>query len=267
MITVLAIGDLVGKPARKALTHLLPLAKAEFSPDLILANGENAAGGFGLTRKVFDQLTLELGIDVITMGNHWHDKKEIHDFCNEASNLVLPANMSNVNDASRGLRLIETRSGHKVAVANVIGKAFMHPENSCPFKMLDRIWDQVPERIKLRIVDFHGEASSEKQGIGHYMTGRASLVYGTHVHVPTADERILAGHTGFVTDLGMTGAYDSIIGMKKEGALRRLITGEKRKMEPAVDDLWMCFIVAECDPQTGRCTSIKRFRWEVNQFS
>lgn len=265
MITILAIGDVIGKAGRKALATLLPLARQQFNPDVVIVNGENAAGGFGITKKVFDQFITEYSVSAVTMGNHWHDKKEIYDFIDN-ERIVLPANMANVDNIHNGYRVLETSSGHKYAVVNVIGRAFMKGENRDPFAALDKIMTLIPERIKVRIVDVHAEASSEKQAIWWHLNGRSSLVYGTHCHVPTADERISIAGTGFQTDLGMTGAYESVIGMRKEAALQRLITGSKKKMEPATEDIWMCFVVASCDPITGNCVELKRHRWELRNF-
>ncbi len=261
-IKVLAIGDVIGKPGRRCLSKLLPIARERFQPDIVICNGENAAGGFGLTKKIYNQFVDNFGIDCITMGNHWHDKPEIHSFAPQAERLVLPANMMNVDRLDAAFRVLKSKSGHSFAVINLIGRAFMHPDNRDFFSPVDAIFKQLPEQCKIRIVDFHGEATSEKQGIGHYMKGRASLVYGTHSHVPTADERIMGDFTGYTTDIGMTGPYDSVIGIRTEAALQRMQTGEKRRFEPATHDLWLCFILAEIDPASGRCVGIQRHRWE-----
>jgi len=265
VIRVAAIGDVVGKAGRQSLEHFLPRLRDEFSPDIVLANGENAAGGFGLTRKVFDLLTGSMGIDCITMGNHWHDKREIYDFCEKEDRLVLPANMSNCDDTKHGLKILKSRSGVSFAVVNLIGKAFMHADNRPPFPAADKIFARIPDFVKVRLVDMHAEATSEKQGMGRYLCGRASLVYGTHSHVPTADERILDGKTGYITDLGMTGPYESVIGIKVQPALERLISGVKKNFEPASRDLWFCAIIADIDEATGQCQRLQRLRWEVDQ--
>jgi hypothetical protein len=266
MIKVLAVGDLMGKGGRRSLAKLLPLATERFQPDIILANGENAAGGFGITRKIYDQLTETIGVDCVTTGNHWHDKKEIYEFLPQVDRLVIPANMMNVSDPQRGVAILQTISGVSYAVINLIGRAFMHQDNRNPFHAADELLKRIPDSVKIRIVDMHAEATSEKQGLGHYLSGRVSLVYGTHSHVPTADERLIDDQTGFTTDVGMTGAYDSVIGIRKDAAIRRMTSGEKKKFEPASNDLWMCFILAEICPKSGQCHSIKRFRWEYNQM-
>ncbi len=262
MIRVLAAGDVIGKPGRKALAKMLPLARETFSPQIVIVNGENAAGGFGLTKKIYDQFINSFGIDCVTTGNHWHDKPEIHGFAPTAERLILPANMMNVSENAAAYRVLKTAGGVSYAVINLIGKAFMHPDNRDFFKPIDDILAQLPESCRIRIVDFHAEATSEKQALAHYLKGRVSLVYGTHSHVPTADERIFAGGTGYTTDLGMTGPYDSVIGIRAEAALLRMQSGERKKFEPATHDLWFCFVVADIDETTGKCVRIERHRWE-----
>lgn len=263
MKRIVAIGDVMGKSGRRCLENYLPRLRAEFSPNIVIVNGENAAGGLGLTKKIYDRWSDTLGIDAITMGNHWHDKREIYNFMDQANRMVLPANMANVSDPMRGLCILESQvGGTPFAVINLIGKAFMYGENRCPFEAVDMLLRRVPEHIKIRIIDIHAEASSEKQGLAQYLAGRASLIYGTHTHCPTADERIFAKYTGYTTDIGMTGPYDSVIGVKKEAAIHRLRTGEKRKFEPASSDPWLCAIIADIDEETGACRKIQRVRWE-----
>jgi metallophosphoesterase (TIGR00282 family) len=265
MTRILAIGDVMGKAGRRALERLLPRARAELQPDIVLLNGENAAGGFGLTEKIYQGFVTGLGVDCVTMGNHWHDKREIYDFLPRADRLVLPANMGNVEREASGLRVLTAKNGVQFAVINLIGRAFMQEGNRDPFKAVDKLLGEVPAAVKLRIVDVHAEATSEKQGLAWYLCGRVSVVYGTHSHVPAADERILGGKTGFVTDIGMTGGYDSVIGIRKEAAIQRLLTGEKKKFEPATDDPWLCALVADVDDATGVCTRVQRLRWELGE--
>jgi metallophosphoesterase (TIGR00282 family) len=261
--TLLAIGDVMGKAGRRCLERLLGQARERYRPDIVIVNGENAAGGFGLTKKIYDGFVGPLGIDCVTMGNHWADKREIYQFLPQADRMVLPANMGNVDREELGVKVLTAKDGTPFAVINLIGKAFMHGENRCPFKAVDKLLELVPASVRIRIVDVHAEATSEKQALGWYLKGRVSLVYGTHSHVPTADERILGNQTGFCTDLGMTGGYDSVIGIRKEAAIHRLITGEKKKFEPATDDPWLLAIVADVDAATGYCTRIERLRWPL----
>ena len=266
MIRAILLGDIMGKAGRRCLDRLLGDLRAEFTPDLVMVNGENAAGGFGLNDKIFKQFVEDFGIDCITMGNHWHDKKEIHDVLTRTDRIVIPANMSNVANEDRGLRILSTTKGTQFAVINIIGRAFMHGENRPIFETLDRLIAKIPEAVKIRIVDVHAEATSEKQAVGHYLTGKVSMVYGTHSHVPTADERIFSGKTGFATDIGMTGAYDSVIGVRKDAAINRLRTGEKKNFEPAEGDPWLCALVVDIDPTTGHCMGIKRLRRELSAY-
>lgn len=264
MIKVFVLGDVMGKAGRQCVEQLLPRIRSTYSPDIVLVNGENAAGGFGLTKKIYDQLVGPLGVDCVTMGNHWHDKREIYEYLPRADRLVLPANMANVAREELGLKILTSQSGVSFAVINLIGRAFMHGENRCPFQAVERLLPLIPASVKIRIIDVHAEATSEKQAMGWHMCGRVSMVYGTHSHVPTADERILDGKTGFVTDIGMTGAYDSVIGIRREAAIHRLLTGEKRKFEPAHENPWMMGILASVDEDTGACRQIERIKWSLS---
>lgn len=260
MIKILAVGDVIGRPGRQALQAGLARVRETLSPDFIIVNGENSAGGFGITRKIFDEFLNSFGVDCVTMGNHWMDKRDIYEF-RDHPQIVLPANMSNVDDPAKGLRILETKGGVRVAVMNLLGKVFMKGDNSCPFAMADKIIDQIPSYVKVRLLDVHAEATSEKQGLGQYLAGRLSAVYGTHSHVPTADERILKNHTGYVTDLGMTGPYDSVIGIDPEAAVKRLRTGEKRNFEPAKNDLWFYGMLFEINEVSGACQGVHRLRF------
>ena len=266
MIRVLAVGDIMGKAGRRCLDQLLGKIRQCYKPDFVVVNGENAAGGFGLTEKIYRQFTDKWTIDAVTMGNHWHDKRDIYKYHPSTDRLVLPGNMANVEDEAFGLRIIDSVQGAKIAVINLIGQAFMKGENRSPFETVDRLLATVPADTKIRIVDFHAEATSEKQALGRYLAGRVSLVYGTHSHVPTADDRILDDHTGYATDLGMTGGYDSVIGIRKEAAISRLLTGNKGKWEPATGDPWLCGVLADVDESTGRCLKLERLRFELDRL-
>jgi hypothetical protein len=264
VIKIFVLGDIMGKAGRQCVEQLLPRIRSTHNPDIVLVNGENAAGGFGLTKKIYDQFVGPLGIDCVTMGNHWHDKREIYEYFPAADRLVLPANMANVEREDMGLKILTSRSGTPFAVINLIGRAFMHGENRCPFQAVERLLPLVPSYVKIRIVDVHAEATSEKQALAWHLCGRVSMIYGTHSHVPTADERVLNGETGFVTDIGMTGAYDSVIGIRREAAIHRLLTGEKRKFEPAHENPWMMGILASFDEDTGVCRHVERIRWPLS---
>lgn len=261
-IRILAFADIVGKAGRKCIARFITDNKEELAPDVILLNGENAAGGFGITEKIFNGFINDLGVDCVTMGNHWQSKKDIFKFHKREPRIILPANAWNVSDIESGFTVLGLKHNPdiKFAVVNLLGKAFMYGDNLCPFKTIESVDRQIPSYIKIRILDYHGETSSEKQAMGHYLSGRYSLIYGSHTHVPTADERIIDNHTGFLTDIGMSGAYDSVIGMNKQGAINWLLTGEKKKFEPAESDPWVCGVLAEVDAISGQCISIKRIQ-------
>ncbi len=244
---------------------MLPRAQKEFAPDIIVANGENLAGGFGITKKVFDEVTKKYGVDCVTSGNHWTDKRDVYELVGHVPNFLLPANMYNVDDPTLGLAILKSKAGAPYAVLNLYGRAFMKGENRCPFKAADLLLAKIPASIKTIVVDVHGETSSEKQALAHYLSGRVSLLYGTHTHCPTGDERIIDGRLGFATDVGMTGPYDSVIGIRKEASIERLMSGTRRNFEPATRDLWMCFLICDVDPVTGHCLSISRHRWELDR--
>ena len=262
MIRILAVGDVMGRPGRTALELGLARVKETHKVDFIIVNGENAAGGFGLTRKIFDQFIDGLGIDCVTTGNHWMDKREIYQFLDHPR-LLVPGNMGNVNDPEQGLRIIQSKSGISIAVGNLIGRVFMKGENRCPFDAVEKILDDIPSYVRIRIFDIHAEATSEKQAIAHLIAGKASVVYGTHSHVPTADERILKSHTGFVTDIGMTGPYDSVIGIDSVAAIRRMRTKEKKNFEPAKDNCWFFGMLFDVDEADGKCHRVERLRFST----
>lgn len=227
---VLLIGDIVGRTGRKALRLSLPRLREELQVDLILANGENAAGGFGLTENVKDEI-LGLGIHVITLGNHTWDNKEIYSFIEEEERLIRPANYPPSTPGRGHMELLI--KGRRVLIINLLGRVFMDPL-PCPFLTLDSILEDYREHPPdYCIVDFHAEATSEKKAMGYYTAGRVSIVVGTHTHIQTADEEILQGGTAYITDLGMTGAVDSILGMKREDVLKRLITQRPHRFHVA----------------------------------
>src|SRR5487761_1658027 len=211
-LKILFIGDIFGQPGRRIVKEKLPLLIEEFKPDLVLANGENAAAGFGITPPLVEEL-LGLGIAVLTSGNHIWDKKEIHPYLSDHvdGRLLRPANYP--SDApGAGLYLGRTASQVDYAVLNLQGRVFM-PSIDCPFRTADKLLGQIPPEVKIRIVDFHAEATSEKVALGWYLNGRATAVLGTHTHIPTADEAVLSQGTAYMTDVGMSGPFDSVIGV------------------------------------------------------
>ena len=248
---ILFVGDVVGRAGRAAVSEHLPPLIRDWSLDFVVVNGENAAGGFGITEAIYHEL-IDTGADAITLGNHAWDQREALVFIERAERLVRPLNFPQ-GTPGRGAALIAARSGKRVLVVNAIGRVFMTPFDD-PFACIARELDACPlaAAADAIVVDFHGEASSEKQAIGVHCDGRASLVVGTHTHVPTADHHVLPGGTAYMTDVGMTGDYDSIIGMQKEEPLRRFTTGiPSARFEPALGEATFSAVAVETDDATG----------------
>jgi metallophosphoesterase (TIGR00282 family) len=253
-------GDVMGKTGRQAVVKYIPILRQELKLDFIVVNGENAAGGFGITRKIADEL-FAAGVDVITTGNHIWDQKEMISGINGEARILRPLNYPE-GTPGQGFGVYNTRTGYRVAVANVMGRLFMDPLDD-PFAALNRHLNSLYLGVNCDavIVDIHAEASSEKQAVATFLDGRASLVIGTHTHVPTADHRILPNGTAFQTDAGMCGDYDSIIGMRKEIALPRMvrkIPGERN--EPAEGPATLCGLMVTTDPKTGLAKSVHPVR-------
>jgi metallophosphoesterase (TIGR00282 family) len=256
-VKILYIGDIFGRPGRNILKESLPGLVSEYAPDLIFANGENAAAGFGITPGLAAEL-LGLGIAVLTTGNHIWDKKEIYPYLAEHADgpLLRPANYP-AQVPGRGLFLGKTRAGLEYAVLNLQGRVFM-PAIDCPFRTVDTLLESIPESVKIRVVDMHAEATSEKLAMGWHLNGRVTAMVGTHTHVPTADEVVLPGGTAYITDLGMTGPYESVIGINKDIALRKFLSQLPERFEVAQGDVRLCGVVVEADAQSGRAVSIER---------
>lgn len=258
---ILFIGDIFGRPGRHLAAEWVPELVKQRSIDLVIANAENAAAGFGLTPAIVMEL-LGLGIDVLTTGNHVWDKRELieffqqseHNFNENARRVLRPANFT---EGSPGWGVFEgkTRRDVPFAVVNLQGRALMAP-NDDPFRTADEILKKLTTKVVL--IDFHAEATSEKVAFGWYLDGRATAVLGTHTHIPTADERVLPKGTAYITDVGMSGPYDSVIGVEKELALHRFLTGMPARFEPAKGDPRLCAVMIECDRDTGRASSIER---------
>ncbi|HLJ00947.1 MAG TPA: TIGR00282 family metallophosphoesterase [Bradyrhizobium sp.] len=257
---ILFVGDVVGRSGRAAVLEHLPKMIRDWSLDLVIVNGENAAGGFGITEAIYQEL-IDAGADAITLGNHAWDQREALVFIERAPRLVRPVNFPK-GTPGRGAALIETRGGQRALVINAIGRVFMTPFDD-PFAVLGRELDacRLGEAADAVVVDFHGEASSEKQAIGFFCDGRASLVVGTHTHVPTSDHQILAGGTAYMTDAGMTGDYDSIIGMQKEEPMRRFTSGfPSARFEPALGEATLSGVAVETDDTTGLAVKVAPVR-------
>jgi metallophosphoesterase (TIGR00282 family) len=259
-LRILFVGDVVGRSGRNAVAEHLPKMIRDWSLDLVVVNGENAAGGFGITEAIYQEL-LDAGADAITLGNHAWDQREALVFIERAPRLVRPANFPK-GTPGRGAALIDTRGGKRALIVNAIGRVFMTPFDD-PFASVGRELEACPlrEAADAVVVDFHGEASSEKQAIGFFCDGRASLVVGTHTHVPTADHQILAGGTAYMTDAGMTGDYDSIIGMQKDEPMRRFTSGiPSTRFEPALGVATLSGVAVETDDATGLAVKLAPVR-------
>jgi metallophosphoesterase (TIGR00282 family) len=255
-LRVLFVGDVNGKPGRTCLEKFLAKSKnSGVNYDFIVANAENAAGGFGLTRDVSRSI-FSLGVGCQTSGNHIWDKKEILSFFEDEPRLLRPANYPS-EAPGHGYNIYELDDGNNIGVINLQGRIFMW-NIDCPFKTADRIIPEIAEKANIIIVDFHAEATSEKQALGRYLDGRVSAVIGTHTHVQTADDRILPGGTAYVTDAGMTGPYDSVIGIEVEDALYRVITAVPNRFTVARGDVRFAGIDMEIDYATGKTLSMKR---------
>jgi hypothetical protein len=251
---ILFIGDIVGKPGRRAVRELLPPLVEERRIDLVVANCENAAAGFGVTAEIVEEL-LAGPIDVLTSGNHVWDKKEVMTFVDGFEALLRPANYPS-GVPGRGSVVVKARNGAAVAVLNLIGRVFMHPLE-CPFRTADREIETLRKRTPFILVDMHAEATSEKIAMGCYLDGRVSAVLGTHTHVQTADERILPGGTAYLTDVGMTGPFDSVIGIKKDLILQRFLLQIPNKFDVAKGDVRLQGALIEIGPG-GRAVAMER---------
>jgi metallophosphoesterase (TIGR00282 family) len=251
---LLLIGDVVGKPGRAALLDRLQDLKEQHAIDFTVMNAENVAGGFSITAAIAD-LLFRSGIDVMTSGNHIFDKHEVIDYIEQQPRLLRPANYP-PDTPGRGIWVGEVK-GVGVAVMNFLGRVFMQPADD-PFRIADELVTALPAEVKVRIVDMHAEATSEKMAMGWFLDGRVSAVVGTHTHVQTADERLLHEGTAYLTDLGMTGSYGGVIGMKKGDIIGRFRSPLRRKPEHSKSEVRICAAVVDVDESTGRSRSIER---------
>lgn len=253
---ILFVGDVVGNPGREAFLKHVPQMRRNGDVDLVIANAENAAGGSGITETVAREIFAS-GCDVITLGDHVWDKREVYPYLNAAPNVVRPANFAS-EAPGRGMCVIDV-GGVKVAVLALMGRTFMKYLVNCPFRALDALLGDLVG-VNVICVDMHAEATSEKVAMGWYADGRVSAVLGTHTHIQTADEKILPGGTAYITDVGMTGPYDSVIGQIKERIIERYLTGLPNKFEVAAQPATLCGAVVEVDPVSGRARSITRIQ-------
>lgn len=254
---VLFIGDIFGEPGRRALARAVPRLVAQRQIDIVIGNGENAAGGFGITPELAEEL-FDLGLAVITTGNHAWDKKEILDYFPREPRLLRPANYPS-GVPGNGSVVVESAGGENLGVMQLMGRAYM-PTLDCPFQVAKKELAALKKRTAAVIVDMHAEATSEKMAMGHYLDGEVVAVVGTHTHVQTADEQILPKGTAYLTDIGMTGPLHSVIGVKKELAIEKFLTGMPRRFEVASGPSVFCAVLLDLDARLGKALSIERIR-------
>lgn len=251
---ILFVGDIVGKGGRRVLREQLQSLQSSHQVDFTIVNVENAAGGFGVTPRIAQEV-LNLGVDVMTSGNHIWDQKDIYPYLDQEAKLLRPANYP---PGLPGSGVITTHSliGVPVAVVNLQGRVFM-PNIDCPFQTVDKILDRISGEVPVVVVDFHGEATSEKMAMGWFLDGRVSALVGTHTHVPTADARVLPGGTAYITDVGMSGSYQSVIGMSRQGALKRFLSGLPGRLKPETSLPRLSSAILDIDPSNGKAIGIE----------
>ncbi len=255
---VLCLGDVVGKPGRNAVRALLPEMKNEYSLDFVIVNAENASGGSGLTTKGANQF-LDMGCDVLTLGDHVWDQKDLEEFLNTKDSVLRPANFPCATPGV-GWCVKETAEGIKIAVVNLLGRVFMKYNVDCPFHAASEILEKARKITPNIIVDFHAETTSEKTAMGHYLDGKVSAVLGSHTHIQTADEKILPQNTAYITDMGMTGPYDSVIGQEKENIIKRFLTSMPVRFHVAKEDVQIHGVLLDINEETGATRKIQRIQ-------
>lgn len=254
-VRLLFVADIVGKPGIEITNRLLPGLKEKYKVDFCIANGENACHGKGLTVKIARNF-FNLGIDVITSGNHIWDNRDIYDSLKTDPRILRPANYPEAN-LGKGTAVVENEAGLKLAVLNLQGRTFMYSID-CPFRKSLTEIRKLKKETNLIFVDFHAEASAEKIALGWFLDGKVTAVVGTHTHVPTADERLLEDGTAYITDAGMTGPFDSVIGLQKDLAIKRFINQTPVRYKPATDNMRFCGVLITADPETGKASAISR---------
>ena len=261
MLNILMIGDIVGRPGRAAVFSLLNKYRKKYHLDMIIANGENTAGGNGITSDIVQEL-FNNNVDVITMGNHTWDKREILEFIDHEPYLIRPANYPS-GTPGKGSVVVKLKDNLKVGVINLAGRVFLSPLE-CPFRVAQEIVERMKRETPIIIIDFHAEATSEKIAFGWFMDGKVSAVLGTHTHVQTADERILPEGTAYITDVGMTGPRDSVLGVKKELIIEKFLTQMPVRFEVANGVAQFNAVLLTIDPATGKTTEIQRIQEYIN---
>lgn len=253
---ILFIGDIFASPGRTIVAdRLAQIVTAEYI-DFVIANAENSAGGFGITPLIAEEL-FAMGIDAMTSGNHVWDKRELYEYLDRQPKIVRPANYTS-DLPGRGVTVVRSKKNVPVAVINLQGRTHM-PPTDCPFRKADQILAELDPSVTIRFVDFHAELTSEKMAMGWYLNGRTTAVIGTHTHIPTADTRILPGGTAYQTDCGMTGPYNSVIGVDKDIVMRRFLTGVPSRMEAARGGVELHAVIIDADETTGKATAVRRY--------
>jgi hypothetical protein len=255
-LKILCVGDVVGAPGRNALREGLLRLVPELGVDMVIVNAENAAAGSGLTPALFEKI-IQYGVHVVTLGDHIYRRKEIIAVLERSDRLIRPCNLP-ATAPGKEFTVWTTAKGARVAVISVLGRLFIRTATNCPFAGVDRVLSMLPRDVKIIIVDLHAEATSEKVAMGWHLDGRVSAVFGTHTHVPTADERVLPKGTAYITDVGMTGPYDSVLGRNKERVLSAMITAVPAPFDVAEHDARLSGVLLTIDPATGRADHIER---------
>lgn len=253
---ILALGDVVGRPGRMVIHDQLPALVRQRQIDMVICNAENVAGGSGITTKLFHKIR-SYGVDVVTLGDHIYRRSDIVPSLQTSERIIKPANLA-AGAAGRPYTIVPATNGVNVAVFSVLGRIFMNFPADDPFAAVDRVLADVGTRAKVMICDVHAEATSEKVALGHHMDGRVSLIFGTHTHIPTADAHVLGGGSGYISDVGMCGPYDSVLGRRKDRVLKYMTSGMHQLFDVATADVRMCGVLAEIDADTGRCVAIER---------
>ncbi len=260
-VRIVLVGDTVGKPGMNIVCRGTPWLKQRLRANLVIVNAENAADGAGLRQREYRRL-IEAGVDAVTLGDHIYKKREIIEVLNSESNIVRPANYP-ANAPGKRWCVVETAGRTKVAVISVLGRVFMRPVD-CPFAAMQKVLEEIPTDVVLKIVDIHAEATSDKQSIGRYFDGRVTAMLGTHTHVSTADEQIFPGGSGFQCDVGMTGAYESILGREIEPVTTTNLTFEPTAFDVARNDVRLAATWIDADTSTGKCLAIGRIQWPLD---
>jgi hypothetical protein len=255
-LKVLCVGDVVGAPGRKVLREALADLIPRHGIDCVIVNAENAAAGSGLTPAIYQKIK-SYGTDVVTLGDHIYRRREIIQVLETSDRIIRPANLP-TSAPGKEFTVCMTASSQRVAVISLLGRMFMKPLANCPFVTVDRVLGAVPSDVKVIVVDMHAEATSEKVAMGWHVDGRVSVVFGTHTHVATADERVLPKGTAYVTDVGMTGPYDSVLGREKERVLSAMVNAVPVPFDVATDDVRLCGVLVTIESSTGRATAIER---------